>query len=153
MTTPSEVSIRLGEATDLPDVSRIVAAAYNKYTAKIGKPPAPMLDDYAAHVRNGTIWVAETAGTVAGLIVLLPETDHLLLDNIAVDPQRQGRGIGRGLMAFAEREATRRSYPILRLYTHVTMTENIALYNALGWQERGRGEQAGYQRVFFEKSV
>jgi hypothetical protein len=56
-------------------------------------------------------------------------------------------------MQFAEKEASRRGYGELRLYTHVTMTENIAMYLALGWQETGRGEQAGYQRVFFRKPV
>jgi len=35
----------------------------------------------------------------------------------------------------------------------VTMTENVAMYLALGWLETGRGEQAGYQRVFFRKPV
>ena len=56
-------------------------------------------------------------------------------------------------MRFAETEASRRGYGELRLYTHATMTENLAMYPALGWQETGRGEQAGYQRVFFSKRV
>ena len=33
------------------------------------------------------------------------------------------------------------------------MHENIALYTRLGWQETGRGEQAGFQRVFMRKPV
>ena len=33
------------------------------------------------------------------------------------------------------------------------MHENIALYTKLGWQEYGRGEQAGFQRVFMRKMV
>ena len=31
------------------------------------------------------------------------------------------------------------------------MTENIAMYRHLLWQETGRGEQSGYRRVFFRK--
>nr|WP_283949573.1 GNAT family N-acetyltransferase [Limobrevibacterium gyesilva] len=112
-----------------------------------------MLDDYAARVRAHQVWVIELGGTVAGLVVLLPEADHLLLDNIAVDPSWHGKGLGRALMDFAEAEARRRGYAEMRLYTHATMTENRALYPHLGWTETGRGRQDGYDRVFFRKNV
>ncbi len=145
--------IRPADAADLPAVERIMREAYTKYIARIGKPPGPMLDDYPAHVRAHRAWVAEHDGAVAGVIVLLPEDDYLLLDNVAVDPAHAGRGFGRALMDFAEAEARRRGYGELRLYTHQMMTENVAMYHYLGWQETGRGEQAGYARVFFRKPV
>lgn len=147
------MQIRPANASDLPAMTRIVASAYQQYVERIGKPPGPMLDDYSVHVRAHAAWVAEADGVTVGLIVLLPEDDHLLLDNVAVDPAYQGRRIGRALLAFAEREAIRRGYADLRLYTHAKMTENLTLYPALGWEETGRGEQAGYQRVFFRKRV
>jgi len=146
-------TVRPASISDLNAIAQIVAAAYAKYIDRIGKAPGPMLDAYSVHIRNHRAWVIECDGMVAGLIVLLSENDHLLLDNAAVDPARHGRGIGRTLMRFAEREASRRGYSELRLYTHVTMAENLAMYPALGWQETGRGEQAGYQRVFFKKLV
>ena len=149
---PDTIIRRAGSA-DLPAMTRIVADAYGKYVERIGKPPGPMLDDYAAHVRQQTVWVAESDGSVAGLLVLLPRDDHLLLDNVAVDPERHGQGIGRALMRFAEDEARRRGLGELRLYTHEKMTENLAMYLASGWQETGRGEDAGYRRVFFCKPV
>ena len=37
---------------------------------------------------------------IAAIIVLLPGANHLLLDNIAVSPARQGLGLGRRLLAF-----------------------------------------------------
>jgi len=147
------MNIRPACVSDLPAMTQIVAEAYSKYIARIGKAPGPMLDDYPSHVRNHMAWVVQCDGAIAGLIVVLPAEDHLLLNNIAVDPARHGRGIGRALMAFAEQEAARRGYREVRLYTHEKMTENLVMYPALGWQETGRGEQAGYQRVFFRKSV
>jgi len=75
----------------------------------------------------------------------------LLLDNVAVDPNHQGKGIGRALIDFAEQEARRRGHAEIRLYTHQSMHENIVLYPRLGYEETGRGEQAGFQRVFFRK--
>ena len=145
--------IRPADAADLPAVERIVRDAYTKYIERIGKPPGPMLDDYRAQIRAHAAWVLEDDGGVAGVIVLLPESDHLLLDNVAVDPARHGRGLGRVLMDFAEQEARRRGYEELRLYTHAKMSENIAMYPRLGWQETGRGEQAGYDRVFYRKRI
>ncbi len=151
MAAKEQALIRPADAADLPAVERIVRAAYAMYIARIGKPPGPMLDDYAALVRAHCVWVAGTP--VAGLVVLLAEPDHLLLDNVAVDPAAQGQGLGRALITFAADEARRRGYREMRLYTHQTMTENIALYARTGWQETGRGEQDGFERVFFRKDV
>ena len=33
------------------------------------------------------------------------------------------------------------------------MTENIALYARLGFEETGRGHEAGYDRVFMRKRI
>ncbi len=146
-------TIRPATLADLAAVERIVAASYEKYIARIGKKPGPMLDDYRRRIAEGAVSVASAEGAVAGLIVLLPESDHLLLDNVAVATNFQGKGIGRLLIDFAEAEARRRGYGEIRLYTHETMHENIALYPRLGYEETGRGTQAGYARVFFRKRL
>ena len=145
--------IRGAQAADRAAVERIVRDAYGIYVERIGKPPGPMLDDHGAHVAAGHSWVAEPDGDVAGLLVLVPQPDHLLLDNIAVDPQRHRQGIGAALMRHAEQEAVRLGHRELRLYTHALMTENQAIYLRLGWTETGRGAQQGYDRVFFRKSL
>jgi ribosomal protein S18 acetylase RimI-like enzyme len=146
--------IRAAAPADRGAVEAIVRAAYAVYIGRIGKPPGPMHDDYAALIAAGAVSVAEAPrGEVVGLIVLMPKPDHLLLDNVAVRPDCQGRGIGRRLIGFAEGEARRCGMGELRLYTHVTMAENIALYRRLGFVEAGRGPQAGYDRVFMTKRL
>ena len=145
--------IRPANVADLPAIERIVSDAYRGYIERIGKPPGPMLDDYAEHVRNHAAWVTEISDQVIGLLILIDQTDDLLLDNIAVAPSHHGRGIGRALLDFAEQEAVRRGYGEITLYTHEKMSENLAMYPALGWVETGRREQNGYQRVFFRKSL
>jgi GNAT superfamily N-acetyltransferase len=112
-----------------------------------------MHDDYAARVSEGAVWVIEEGSTIAGIIVLLPRPGYLLLDNIAVAPARQGAGLGRRLLAFAEAEAVRRGYNEIRLYTHQKMTENQRRYAALGYEETARGTDAGYERVFMRKRL
>ena len=148
-----EPRIRAASTEDVPAIANIVDQAYRHYIARIGKPPGPMLDDYGARVSEGAVWVVEEGTVLAAIIVLLPAPNYLLLDNIAVAPARQGSGLGRRLLSFAETEAVRRGYREIRLYTHRTMTENQRLYAAIGYQETGRGTEAGYERVFMRKRL
>jgi ribosomal protein S18 acetylase RimI-like enzyme len=146
--------IRRARPADREAVEAIVRAAYSPYVERIGKPPGPMLDDYAALIADDRVSVLEEADDrIAAIVVLLPKPDHLLLDNIAVDPARQGQGFGRRLIDFAESETRRLGHRELRLYTHERMTENIALYSRLGFVATGRGRQAGYDRVFMTKRL
>jgi ribosomal protein S18 acetylase RimI-like enzyme len=148
-----ESRIRAATTADAVVIEQIVEQAYRHYIPRIGKPPGPMLDDYSARISEGVVWVIEEGSTIAGIVVLLPRVDYLLLDNIAVAPARQGLGLGLRLLAFAEAEAVRRGYREIRLYTHQTMTENQRLYAAIGYQETGRGTEAGYERVFMRKRL
>jgi ribosomal protein S18 acetylase RimI-like enzyme len=149
----NEPVIRVATPADVLAIAEIVNQAYRPYIARIGKPPGPMLDDYGARVSDGAVWVLEQSAVIAGLIVLLPAPNYLLLDNIAVAPTHQGLGFGRRLLAFAEAEALRRGYREIRLYTHQTMVENQRIYAAIGYVETGRGTEAGYDRVFMCKQL
>jgi len=86
--------------------------------------------DYADLVALGTTWVAESDQQVLGFIVLVEGEDHLLLDNVAVDPRVQGLGIGSELLRLAEDEARHRGHREIRLYTNEAMTENLDYYPA-----------------------
>jgi ribosomal protein S18 acetylase RimI-like enzyme len=146
--------IRLARLKDCAVIEGILRQAYCGYIDRIGKPPGPMLDDYRRRIAEGVVHVLEEAdGSLAAVIVLLLKTDHLLLDNIAVRPDRQRRGLGRTLIAFAEAEARHNGLAELRLYTHAKMIENIALYTRLGFTETSRGHESGYDRVFMSKRV
>src|SRR5499433_1369564 len=112
-----------------------------------------MLDDYAVRVAEGVVWVLEDGTAITAIVVLLSAPDYLLLDNIAVSPARQGLGLGRRLLAFAEAEALRRGYHESRLYTHQTMVEKQRLYASIGYEETGRGVEAGYDRVSMRKQL
>jgi N-acetylglutamate synthase-like GNAT family acetyltransferase len=146
------MEIRRARAADLSAVREIVAAAYGVYVERIGRRPAPMDDDYDERLRDGRLYVADD-GSVAGLIVLVPASDHLLVENVAVHPARQGEGIGRALLTYAEEYARELGLPELQLYTNAAMTENLAFYARLGYREVDRRTEEGFQRVFFSKPV
>jgi ribosomal protein S18 acetylase RimI-like enzyme len=111
-----------------------------------------MDDDYDARRAADELWVVHD-GKVAGCVVLRTQGDHLLVDNLAVEPGRRGEGLGRALLDFAELEAGLRGLGELRLYTNVAMTENIAMYLRLGWEEHERVTVGPYSRVYFRKPV
>ena len=145
--------IRPATALDLDVIQQIVREAYTHYIARIGREPGPMLDDYGALISAGRVCVAEHNGVVQGLLVLIPEADAMLLDNVAVSPRAQGLGLGRMLLEYAEQAAVAAGYRFIKLYTNEAMTENIALYARIGYAETHRAEEKGLRRVYMVKPV
>jgi ribosomal-protein-alanine N-acetyltransferase len=138
-------------AADLPALRAVVDAAYSRHIPRIGRKPLPMEADYAALVAANQVWVMRDGQAVIGVLVLIGEPDHLLLENVCVAPERQGQGIGLRLLRFTEEEARRRGYAEVRLYTNVRFIENIALYLRHGYHETHRAGQDGFERVFLRK--
>jgi len=145
--------IRRARPDEAPLLRALVERAYEPWVPVVGRRPMPMDDDYAARVSAGEAWVLEEAGAVNGVLVLEDHAGHLLLDNIAVEPARRGKGDGRVLLDFAEAEARRRGFPEIRLYTNELMERNVALYAARGYAETDRRREKGFSRVFMAKRV
>ena len=148
------ITIRAAAEADVPVLGEIAVAAYEQYVPLIGRPPAPMTADYAAAVRSGEAWVAAGAdGGVQGFIVLIRHPGFLLLENVAVRPAVQGRGLGARLLAFAEEQARALGLAEIRLYTNEAMAANLAYYPRRGYTETHRAEEDGFRRVFFRKQL
>ena len=109
--------------------------------------------DYAQAIATNEVWVAARDDGLVGALVLRPEHDHLFVDNVAVDPEAQGTGIGRALLEQAERRAIALGLPELRLLTHELMTENREMYERLGWEETEHRLEGRFSRVYFRKPV
>jgi len=148
-----EHPIRFAAPDDLAPIQRIVRDAYTPYVARIGREPGPMRDDYAQLIAEGHVHVAERDGIVQGILVLLPQDGAMLLDNIAVRPEAQGSGLGRGMLAYAEQAAILAGYPAIKLYTNEAMFENIARYKRSGYVETHRADAGGLRRVYMRKPL
>jgi ribosomal protein S18 acetylase RimI-like enzyme len=112
-----------------------------------------MTADYPAAIRRGQARVAALDGEVAGFIILICRPGYLLLENVAVLPAAQGRGIGARLLALAEDRARALHGPQIRLYANAAMTENLACYPRHGYTKTHRAQQDGSDRVFYRKQV
>ena len=147
------VRIRPAESADQAAIQACVDSAYERYVARMGKKPAPMLDDYAELIERGVVSVAVSNGSLVGLVVGWPREDHFYVDNIAVSPDAQGTGVGATLLRHADAMALAADRTEIRLYTNEAMSENIDYYPRKGFVETHRAVEAGYNRVYYTRSV
>ena len=138
---------------DVPLIEALVSEAYGVYIPRTGRKPKPMLADYHHALANHQVWVIERELRVVAVLELVPEDNHLLIENVAVDPAFQRTGLGRQLMVFAEAEAVRQHLGEVRLYTNELFTENRALYIGLGFHETHREPVNGGIAVHMAKQM
>jgi len=92
-----------------------------------------MRADYDEAGRRHRIDLAFLDGGLAALIETIDKGDHLVIENVAVAPAFQGRGLGRYLLTHAEQVATELGYTEVRLYTNKMFEANVRLYLAFGY--------------------
>ena len=146
-----EITLRTAAPADAAAIRDLTRAAYAKWVPLIGREPKPMGADYEAAVRNHRFDLLYVDGELAALIETIDEGDHLLIENVAVSPVRQGRGLGTRLMAQAEAIARALGYRRLRLYTNQRFAENITLYRRLGYRIDGEEPSGDAVRVDMSK--
>jgi ribosomal protein S18 acetylase RimI-like enzyme len=141
--------IRPARANDADRIAAIARAAYAKYVPRIGREPPPMVADFPLFIGRDVVVIIEEDGQPRGFMVAWPEpAAAYFIDNIAVDPNAQGRGLGRMLIEHAVAEARRFGLPALRLYTNVAMSENLVMYRRIGFVETHRAVENGLNRVY-----
>ena len=150
----TRLHVRQAGGADVAEVERVVAAAYTPWVDVMGGArPVPMDADYAALTAAGEVWVVEEDGSTVGILVLRVEPEHLLLENVAIDPAAQGRGLGARLLAHVDDHARRHDRDRVLLYTNVLMTTNVAWYERHGYVETGREGTSPRRRVFLLKHL
>lgn len=148
-----QLQIRKASPQDAEVVAEITDSAYEIYVPVLGRKPQPMTADHRQMIIEDDVWLLEEAGYPLGVLELVREPGCLLIYSVAVRPGHQRRGLGRQLMAWAERQAAQTALPRLRLYTNALMTANIALYTRLGYKETEREPYLGSTLVHMAKQV
>ena len=113
-----------------------------------------MAADYDVAVREHWIDVAEEDGDLLALIEMIPQKDHLWIQNVAVASSRQGRGFGKALLLHAEEAARQAGLKTIRLNTNLAFAANLTFYRHLGFAEAEREPLPdGGTMVYFTKPV
>jgi GNAT superfamily N-acetyltransferase len=145
--------LRRATADDAEAIRSLTRAAYTKWIGPDGREPKPMRADYEAAVRTHRFDLLCLEGALAALIETVDEGETLLVENVAVAPAHQGRGLGTRLLALADEIARAESKARLRLYTNARWTENIRLYQRLGYAiDREENVAPGLVRVHMSKA-
>ena len=93
--------LRRATSADVANIRALTRSAYAKWVPIIGREPMPMTADYNRAVADHIIDLWEERGQLLALEVI-PASDHLLIENIAVRRDQQGKGLGDKLLHHAE---------------------------------------------------
>lgn len=128
------IEIRQATSGDAAAIRALTREAYAKWVPVTGREPAPMTADYDVAVLSHRFDLLYVEGVLTGLIETVDEGDRLLIENVAIHPSAQGRGLGRRLLGLAEDLARERGYARVRLFTNSRWEANVRLYLALGYR-------------------
>ena len=140
-------ALRRATAKDLDAVVALQRAAYAKNRPLLGVEPLPLLADYAQVFAEYEVWLAGSADSLDGVLILEPRADDLLIWSVAVAPAAQGSGVGNRMLAFAEVRARELGRACIRLYTGQPLTFNIAWYTRHGYAHESTEDMGDRVRV------
>lgn len=137
-------------ATDPYDWAALLALIQRAFAAMEGviDPPSSLHrltpEGIAEQARQGEVWVIGTPP--AACVFFTPKEGALYIGKLAVDPLRQGQGLGRALLDLAETRARVLGLPTLELQTRVELTANHAIFQRLGFVQTAATAHPGYDR-------
>lgn len=157
MTASTEPPLRFRRATkgDVPAVVALVESAYRGDASRAGwTTEADLLDGQrtdareVAEIAGGEttrVILAEREGELVGCVVVKDEGAHAYLGMLSVRPSLQGGGVGRALVAEAERVARDElGRDAMRMTVIAQRPELLAWYARLGYAPTGETEPFPY---------
>jgi len=119
------------------DADRVLRAAFLR---RLGREiPSDYYKWLPASIERGDVFVADEAGKIVGVAATERRDDGLFLDRLAVDPAKQGTGLGSWLLVRLEEVARARGDRAMSLVTAEMMDHLIRLYRRHGFEIVRRG--------------
>jgi predicted N-acetyltransferase YhbS len=135
----SAVRIRPATIADIPAIAPVVNAAFAIETFLEG--PRTDQQKMAEMMRMGEFLIAENqVGRVVASVYLEHQGDRTYLGMLAVDPSRQGTGLGRLMMQTAEERCREQGCKIIDIWVLSMRPELLPFYRNLGYVENGAEE-------------
>lgn len=156
---------RTAMLSDTEEVGRVLRAAFTPYVRALGREwPAEGSAAFAeewergvTELERGDIYVALDGEHIVGVVRTKPQEKDLCIYQIAVDPARQGTGVGSWLLRRIDEVARARGLGGLSLETAEMAVANIRLYRRHGFEivRRGLPDHGldPHMRVYMVKSL
>jgi GNAT superfamily N-acetyltransferase len=126
--------------SEYPDVDRVLRAAFTPYMQRLGREiPADYYKSLPASIERGDVFVADEAGRIVGVAATERRDTGFYLDRLAVDPAKQGSGLGSWLLGRLEEVARARGDRTMSLTTAEMMEHLLRLYGRHGFGIVHRG--------------
>ncbi|MDJ0946608.1 MAG: GNAT family N-acetyltransferase [Kiloniellales bacterium] len=119
-------------------VKRVLRSAFTAYVRRLGRELSDSYDWLEAAILDGRVHAGVEDGRIVGAVVTERGDDGLYIRLIAVDPERQGNGIGSRLLERVEEAARAEGLAALSLHTAEIMDDLLRLYRRHGFREVGR---------------
>jgi ribosomal protein S18 acetylase RimI-like enzyme len=154
------IAIREATEGDAAAVADLWTEAY--VTLGVGGRADPYTEaDFAASARRGRVFVADRAGTIAGVAalagpgspcVVVATAEEAELSRLAVAAPTRGLGTGRALVAHCERLARAEGWAAIALWSRPGQVEAHRLYESSGYRrlpERDSVDATGHGQLAF----
>ena len=144
------LTFRTATVSEGKEVSRVIRAAFAPYIRALGREwaaegTAAFAEEWErgkAEAARGDIYVAVEGERIVGVVRTKPQEKDLYIHQIAVDPARQGSGVGSWLLQRIDEVARARGLGGLSLETAEMAVANIRLYQRHGFEIVSRGPPA-----------
>lgn len=142
--------------SQLEAINRLLLCAFTPYVQKLGRgqttEPFQRLE---AAISRGDVYVGLDETEIVGIVTTSRRGDELVIEQLAVDPTRQGAGIGSWLLKQIEQIARHDQVKALSLHTAEMMSDLLRLYNRHGFLETGKALPAHggdkHLRIYMKK--
>jgi GNAT superfamily N-acetyltransferase len=137
-------------------INRLMLCVFTPYVQKLGREltagPYPWLE---AAISRGDVYVGLDETEIVGIVTTSRRGDELVIDQLGVDPTRQGAGIGSWLLKQIEQIARHDQMKALTLHTAEMRSDLLRLYNRHGFLETRKALPAHgddkHLRVYMKK--
>jgi len=155
----SEIETNPEAFSDHAALHALLTEAFSPMAGRID-PPSSLtsmsLEDIARKAAAEDLFLLRAGNRPIACVFAAPRGESYCLGKLAVARDMRGRGLARGLIEAAGTRARGLGLRELELQTRVELTENHAVFVALGFRETGRTCHPGYARptsVTFRKPV
>jgi len=144
---PEEIVIRTATPAEAAVLLDVMRKGFAEYRGVLQPESSVFVETeavIAAKLAGGGGLLAFASAQPVGCIIAEDKGGHGYLGRLAVDPAFRRRGLARRLMQAGEDLIRLRGFDSVEVQVRIVLSENIALFQALGYRETDRRSHAGF---------